>query len=149
MIILLALLASGVAEKSAGPADRTVRLTEGRFDKTLQRRVTLRYLLYLPQEYGEQEARWPMILYLHGGAGRGDDFKSMSWYLLPRLLRESGRNLPFVILMPQCSEDDIWDAEGLLALVNDIAGSYAIDQDRIYLVGYSMGGTGAWRLAAR
>jgi len=147
MITLLALLASGMVEEAAGSADRTVRLTEGRFDKTLQLHVNLRYLLYLPQEYGEQKARWPMILYLHGGAGRGSDFGKMSWYPLPRLLREPNRNLPFVVLMPQCSEDDIWDAEGLLALVNAIAGSYAIDQERIYLVGYSMGGTGAWRLA--
>lgn len=142
---LLALFATGV--DVSGGAEGPGRLGEGKFDKTIQRHVTLGYLLYLPPEYGEKQARWPMILYLHGGTGRGSDFAKMSWYPLPRLLRESGRDVPFVILMPQCPEDDIWDSEALLALVDEIAGSHAVDQDRIYLVGYSMGGTGAWRLA--
>jgi predicted peptidase len=142
---LLALFATG-ADVSGG-AEGPGRLEEGMFDKTIQRHVTLGYLLYLPPEYGEKEARWPMLLYLHGGMGRGSDFAKMSWYPLPRLLRESGRDLPFIILMPQCPEDDIWDSDALLALVDEIAGSHAVDQDRIYLVGYSMGGTGAWRLA--
>jgi len=122
-------------------------LQEGLFDQTIQRRVTARYLLYLPREYGEKAVVWPMILYLHGAMGRGSDFERMSWYPLPRLLREPDHDLPFVVLMPQCPADDIWDSEMLLALVDEVAASHAVDQDRIYLVGYSMGGTGTWRLA--
>jgi predicted peptidase len=144
----LVLLAAGT-EQAVPPSDEaTVRFEEGLFDQTIQRRVTLRYLLYLPREYGREDTLWPMILYLHGAMGRGSDFEKMSWYPLPRLLREPGHDLPCVVLMPQCPADDVWgDPEGLLALVDEVSASHAIDPDRIYLVGYSMGGTGAWRLA--
>lgn len=126
----------------------SVGLKEGLFEKTIQRQVKLRYLLYLPPEYGREKVQWPLILYLHGGMGRGNDFEKMSWYPLPRMLREPGLDLPFIVLMPQCPEDDNWgDPEGLFALLNDICSSCAVDSDRIYLVGYSMGATGALRLA--
>ncbi len=109
IIALLALAALGAVADAAGSTQGTVRLERGRFEKAIQYQVILRHLLYLPPEYGEKEARWPMIVYLHGGAGRGSDFDKMPWYPLSRLLRESGSNLPFVVLMPQRPEDDIWD----------------------------------------
>lgn len=30
------------------------------------------YLLYLPEGYAEQEASWPLLLFLHGAGERGD-----------------------------------------------------------------------------
>jgi predicted peptidase len=147
-ILLLALLTASTGEEAASPTEGSVQLQEGLFDKTIQRRVTMRYLLYLPREYGRENVLWPLILYLHGGMGRGSDFEKMSWYPLPRLLREPGHDLPFVVLMPQCPEDDNWgDPEGLLALLDEVSTSHAVDKDRVYLAGYSMGGMGAWRLA--
>jgi predicted peptidase len=46
-----------------------------------------------------------------------------------------------------------WQAEGedsqrALAIVDEICQRYAIDSDRIYLTGLSMGGGGTWSLAA-
>ena len=147
-VFLLGLLMAGTGTEALAPPKGAVELQEGLFDKTIQRRVTMRYLLYLPPEYGREDVRWPLILYLHGGMGRGKDFERMSWYPLPRLLREPGPGLPFVVLMPQCPEDDNWgDPEALLALLDEVTAAHAIDEDRVYLAGYSMGGMGAWRLA--
>jgi predicted peptidase len=152
-LLTLAILLTALADPAARAreqqrADGTAQLQEGLFDKTIQRRVTLRYLLSLPPGYGREKAAWPLILYLHGGLGRGSDFQKLSWYPLPRLLHERGGDLPFVVLMPQCPADDNWgDPEGLFALLEDVIRSHAIDEDRVYLAGYSMGGTGAWRLA--
>jgi predicted peptidase len=136
-----------VCKATATPAEN-LSLKEGLFDKTIERRVRLRYLLYLPQDYGRTGVRWPLILYLHGGMGRGNDFAKMAWYPLPRLLREPGHQLPFVVLMPQCPGNDNWgDPEALLALLDEICATHAVDPDRIYLAGYSMGGAGVLRLA--
>jgi predicted peptidase len=38
--------------------------------------------------------------------------------------------------------------EALNALLDEIVSRYAVDQDRIYLTGVSMGGAGTWRLAS-
>jgi len=147
-ILLVGLLATSTGKETPTPGQGSVRIQEGLFDKTIQRRVTMRFLLYLPNGYGRENVRWPIILYLHGAMGRGSDFEKMSWYPLPRLLREPGHDLPFVVLMPQCPLDDNWgDPEALLALLDEVSASHAVDQDRVYLAGYSMGGTGALRLA--
>jgi len=146
--VLTALAASPVAVQAPQPPGAEAGIHEGLFDKTIERRVTMRYLLSLPPGYGREGRSWPLILYLHGGLGRGTDFRKLSWYPLPRLLHERGGDLPFVVLMPQCPPDDDWgNPEALFALLEDVIGSYAIDEDRVYLAGYSMGGTGAWRLA--
>ena len=51
-------------------------------------------------------------------------------------------------LIPQCSAGEMWtDTELLKSLLDDIVARYKVDSDRIYLVGYSMGGTGAWYMA--
>jgi predicted peptidase len=54
------------------------------------------------------------------------------------------------VLAPQCTEQSIWLAEldALHALVEKIIQEYRIDTSRIYLTGMSMGGFGAWHLAA-
>ena len=45
-----------------------------RFAQEITRTQTLDYLLYLPEDYGQDPARrWPLILFLHGAGERGDD----------------------------------------------------------------------------
>jgi predicted peptidase len=147
-ILLTALSSPAARAREQQRAGEAAQIQEGLFDKTVQRRVTMRYLLSLPPGYGREKTVWPLIFYLHGGLGRGSDFERLAWYPLPRLLRERGGDLPFVVLMPQCPADDNWgDPEALFALLEDVIASHAIDADRVYLAGYSMGGSGAWRLA--
>jgi len=57
MIVLLALGGSGVVDAATGSAQGSVRLEEGRFEKTIQHHLALRYRLYLPPAYDEKEAR--------------------------------------------------------------------------------------------
>ena len=118
------------------------------FEKSITKTATLDYLLYLPPNYGEDTAkRWPLILFLHGVGERGDDPQQVKLYGLPRLL-ESGVDLPFIVVSPQCPADSYWLLllDELKALVDHIAERYPVDPQRIYLTGMSMGGTGAWML---
>jgi predicted peptidase len=116
------------------------------FKKTITRTVGAKYLLSLPGAYSDKE-KWPLLLYLHGGMGRGDDLEKLMWYPVPKMLRE-GKSLPFVVIVPQCPEGGMWtDTEMLMALVDQVIADYSVDPDRVYLVGYSMGGHGAWYLA--
>lgn len=103
------------------------------------------YYLYLPPGIDSQDD-WPLILWLHGRSLRGDDLARVARYGIPaRLAREA--DLPFVVVAPQLPDGQSWTDTGrLAALVEDVADRYPIDDDRIYLVGYSMGAGGVWRL---
>jgi predicted peptidase len=126
--------------------DSPAGLKPHKYEKELKRQLSANYLLYLPRDYNQKE-NWPLILYLHGGRGRGDDLSLLDWYPLPRLLSKNN-SYPFMVLIPQCPAGEMWtDTELLKSLLDDIVAGYKVDSDRIYLVGYSMGGTGAWYMA--
>jgi len=109
---------------------------------------TASLLLYVPRQPHDGEAL-PTVLYLHGGSQRGADLDRLKGYGPPRLLAE-GHALPFILIAPQLPEGEIWsDAEGLIALVDELSRRYPIDPDRLYVMGMSMGGRGAWYLAYR
>jgi predicted peptidase len=115
-------------------------------DKTITKKVTARYLLYLPKEYGKDAAtRWPLILFLHGAGESGDDLEKVKKHGPPRLISE-GKEFPFVVVSPQ-SPGGGWSAETLGVLLDEVIEKYAVDKDRIYLTGLSMGGYGTWDTA--
>jgi predicted peptidase len=119
--------------------------TNARLD--IQIPVRMGYLLYLPEDYEQQES-WPLVLFLHGAGERGDDLEKVKVHGPPKLIA-AGKSFPFVCVSPQCPEDSWWDATQLLALVDEIVRMHEIDEHRIYVTGLSMGGFGTWELAAR
>jgi predicted peptidase len=117
------------------------------FEKTITRTVSVDYLFYLPANYSEKAKKWPLLLYLHGGRGRGKDLEKLMWYPVPKMLKQ-GESLPFIVVVPQCPEGEMWtDTDMVMALLDQVIADYSVDPDRVYLVGYSMGGHGAWYLA--
>ena len=107
------------------------------------------YLLHLPPGYGQDpEQRWPLILFLHGAGERGNDALLVKKHGIPKLVDEQP-DFPFITVSPQCPPDRYWpnEVEGLLLLLDEITARYAVDVERIYITGLSMGGFGAWSLA--
>jgi predicted peptidase len=119
-----------------------------RSKQTAQQFENTNYLLYLPEGYGKEEKRWPLVLYLHGKSLRGDDLEMLKSYGLAALL-EKDLTIPFVVVSPQCPDDRYWmtEDETLIQLIDHAASTYAIDPDHIYVTGHSMGGRGTWLLA--
>jgi predicted peptidase len=61
---------------------------------------------------------------------------------------ESDPNFPFIVASPQCPKGEIWtDVDALGAVLDEVARSYRIDRNRIYVTGQSMGGRGALYVA--
>ncbi len=112
--------------------------------------MTLQYMLVLPADYSRMDRAWPMILFLHGGSGRGQNLDLVKSYG-PPLIAEEQKNFPFVVLAPQCPEGEYWTtkADILAALLDDVLKRYQIDPDRVYLTGTSMGGNGTWNLVCQ
>ena len=109
------------------------------------------YLLYLPKEYSATGAKVPFMLFLHG-RGESDGPLSVVAKWGPPMRLASGEHLKYVVVSPQCPKESFWSKDDqqprLLELIAHIKKTYAIDDDRIYLTGLSMGGFGSWRLAA-
>jgi len=103
------------------------------------------YLLYLPDIEAPGKG-FPLMLFLHGGGERGTDLDLIKKHGPPSFLDER-TDFPFLVISPQCPEEETWDPLLLLALINEISGVYFVDTNRIYVTGLSMGGTGTWDLA--
>ena len=140
--LLLSAVLCGTA--GAAPAPGT---QEGQsFSKEITKTVSAKYLLYLPKEYGKDAAkRWPLILFLHGSGESGDDVEKVKMHGPPKLVAQ-GKEMPFIVVSPQ-SPGGGWNVEVLSTLLDEVSKNYAVDPDRVYLTGLSMGGFGTWSLA--
>ena len=109
--------------------------------------ASLNYLLYAPDNYSANSSNFPLMVFLHGGGGCGNNIELVKRHGLPKEL-EAGLQLPFIVLAPQNPHTkQFWDEVALVALINHIVEEHNIDRSRIYLTGISRGGYGAWRLA--
>ena len=120
----------------------------------------LQYRLYVPVTFSK-ERKYPLVLWLHGGEGRGSDNVrqitkgnekgSHFWTSQENQLKFSA-----FVLAPQCPVDDNWaepdlnePSKTLLLTMEALEGvekEFSIDLDRVYVVGQSMGGLGVYAL---
>lgn len=121
---------------------------EIKFEKEVKITITANYLLYLPKDYDESDNDFPLVLFLHGAGERGNDIEKVKVHGLPKLISQ-GKEFPFIVVSPQCPDHIFWNADILIALLDEIQSEYRIDKNRIYVTGLSMGGFGTWELAIR
>lgn len=114
-------------------------------------KVSIPYLLYLPHDYQSAGEKQPMILFLHGRGESNGPLSLVKKWGPPRMV-ERGDAFPYILVSPQCPRQDFWSRDTqqalLLKLLDHVTRTYAVDKDRVYLTGLSMGGYGSWRLAA-
>jgi predicted peptidase len=142
--LLLPALAAPAPADDEKPADRQ---QEKSFEKEVTIKVSLEYLLYLPDGYDEDKGKkWPLVLFLHGAGESGQEIRKVEANGPPKLVRQ-GKSFPFILVSPQ-SPGRGWNPETLNALLDDVTARYRVDPDRVYLTGLSMGGFGTWALAS-
>ncbi|AUT02441.1 phospholipase [Nostoc sp. CENA543] len=91
----------------------------------------------------------PLVLFLHGARDRGHDLNVLLKWGLPRFVNESSP-LPYFFAAPQLPEGQTWvDREAdVIALLDNLIASEAINPSRVILSGFSLGTAGAWHIAA-
>jgi predicted peptidase len=122
------------------------RQTAEVLNKQINKAIQLKYLLFLPKGYPGSSKRWPVILFLHGIGERGQDPWKVKLHGPPKVAEQMA-DFPFVVVSPQCPEGEWWSNEVLMTLLDEVIARHAVDVDRIYLTGLSMGGFGTWSLA--
>jgi len=121
-------------------------LTAKSFKWKAERAGETRFLSYVPKDYtGKDGKRWPLMLFLHGAGERGADVQRVGIHGPPSLVKQ-GKEFPFIVIAPQCPEGERWQEEALLQLLDHVVHDYAVDTNRVYLTGLSMGGFGTWKL---
>ena len=106
----------------------------------------------------DKDGKSLLVVQLHGGTARGDNntsqleasaVDSVETYL--RVHRSKA-----YFLLPQCGADRVWNesrksyevvmTDVLRAWLDDFIATHDIDFTRIYITGYSAGGSGSWRM---
>lgn len=113
---------------------------------------------FKPQGYNPDSTyQYPLIIFLSGVGERGNGTTE-----LPRVLTSSfakildrgatmkftvnGRQHAFLVLIPQLSEQYInWQNFYVDAMIDYAISNLKIDQNKIFLTGWSLGGGGAWK----
>ena len=89
------------------------------FDRLVNKGQSCLYWLYLPEEYGKKNQKWPMILFLHGSFQQGRDLSRIGTPIPPNI-EEIKNDFPFVVVTPQCPDEyDAWPSDLLVDLVDE------------------------------
>jgi predicted peptidase len=111
------------------------------FDRFQAIEMADEFVIQLPATYRNGQ-RWPLVVFLHGSSQRGNDASILTNQALFR------QKLPAVVIAPQCLASYSWTPEAVADFVEHVVSRYHTDPMRTYLVGYSMGGYGAWGTAS-
>lgn len=121
---------------------------------------TMPYRLFVPENYTGHK-RYPLVLFLHGGGGRGDDnlkqIQGGNGFIIDLLVKpESQAKFPCFVVAPQSPQQEGWieydsitpteQLQLVLELIGHLERSFSIDSNRIYVLGQSMGGFGTFAI---
>ena len=159
---------------AASPAIASGSVAVSKFPRGDEReKATYRYrLVEPPAEAIADGKRVPLVVFLHGSGERGDDnAKQLVHFVGGAAKPEFQAKAPCFVLAPQCPGDETWSSIDLKtlkaggtmafvteptrslraveAMIDELLETRPVDRDRVYLTGLSMGGFGAFDLAAR
>ena len=119
-----------------------------------------RFLLYTPPGYSPDKPH-PLLLVLHGQGGMGDDIGLLLKHRdeIPARLIALNRwpsRYPFIVVTPQLKRDESvpdpadqnWPPGVVDEVVEHVRANYAVNSNKVYVTGLSLGGHGSYLYAA-
>ena len=110
--------------------------------------ISLKYWLYTPKN---ATSNMPLILYLHGGSGKGSDLNLVVKDGFPKYLKDGElENIKAYVIIPQLPSNyrawlDI--KQSIKDLILNISENYNINENKISITGHSMGGIGTYDIS--
>jgi predicted peptidase len=140
LLLSLFLCAQSALARETGFLNRTVTVGA----------TTYRYQVYVPANY-DPHNKLPVILYLHGLSYGGDDGYLPTEVGVGAGIRRGNASFPAIAVFPQCRLGTAWtgdmETQAMKAL-DESTKEFHGDSERLYLIGLSFGGFGAWYFAA-
>lgn len=110
------------------------------------------YQVYAPQQ-AKNENDLPLVIFLHGIRERGSGGYVPTEGAVGMLFRQYLRQVPAIILLPQCRPGSYWSdpvmEQMVMGALEQTISEFGADEKRLYLSGVSMGGYGVWSLAMK
>ena len=112
------------------------------------------YQVYVPDNY-DKNRPMPVVIHLHGIFGDDRPFhKSIPLDRTPvlRTIEKHARDNGFIAIWPHGRGNAVYKGIGrndFFAVLNEVKNDYNVDKDRIYLTGYSYGGSAALEIASQ
>ena len=118
------------------------------------------YRLFIPQNY-DRNRKYPLVLYLHGGGGSGNDNQKQidggNGYLIDLFTSsETQSRYASFVVAPQSPVQEGWINTDRITptrqlrlvheLIDELRRKYNIDGSRVYVAGQSMGGFGTFAI---
>ncbi len=102
---------------------------------------------YIPKNYTPLE-KTPLLVYLHGGVSRPEIIEDPETYIKESPFLYLAENKGYIILFPLGQGSATWwnsvGAANVLSQIRISKRTYNIDDDRIYMTGFSDGGSGSF-----
>lgn len=106
------------------------------------------YAIVVPKDY-DPNRRYPVRVYLHGGVGRPAWPRDGSWWPNYRAMADPDA----ILVFPASWNEAMWweweQARNLTEILENLKRTYNVDENRVYLLGYSDGASGVWFYAFR
>ncbi|MCD6117348.1 dienelactone hydrolase family protein [bacterium] len=103
-----------------------------------------KYIISTPKDYNESN-KYPLIVFLHGYHANVNSYDDYKVFGLGDYAEEH-EDFPFIVVAPQTTEE--YEVDIIWKLVLDIKEMYSVDEDRIYVTGFSMGGSVTYDVAS-
>jgi len=108
------------------------------------------YVLFIPSSY-DPTRKTPMLVYLHGGVSTRDFYSIEEDFMQENYFIPYAEELTWLMLFPFGNIDTSWwDLNGVRNVQTQISAlktMFNIDDDRIYITGFSDGGSGSFFMA--
>ena len=131
--------------------------------------------LYLPNDYNRSK-QWPLVIYLHGDGQGGDNMgQAVGWaknLQIAKVISKETTKLPALVLIPRCPKGKVWApvspnvlmsrwrkqrgagdqipdaADHITKAIETVINEFSVDENKVSLTGFSMGGEGSIRYGA-
>lgn len=108
------------------------------------------YVVYIPKEY-DCDKKTPIVIYLHGGVSTKVFHETPIEYAEQNYFTEYAKENDWIVVYPMGNNDTAWwqltGITNIRAQIRELKSEYNIDDNRIYISGFSDGGSGSFHLA--
>ena len=130
--------------------------------------TTLPYRIYVPLNY-DSSKEYPVVVLLHGAGERGTDNVNQLTHMVADMFNQNKAVIAdSIVICPQCPGNNQWvdtpwengnysvdnvpesnEIKAVIELIKEVQENYSCDTKRLYAMGLSMGGFGAWDMLMR